>query len=227
RGGGGLLGFGVAAAGLVVAGIGGVFLLSGLLIRSTALRAATAQLASLEQEVNRLKSDADAWAAMQDHAGERLRILGLPDDAARLRETAEAVAIAERNRVDIQRWRTRRSELAEKQFTAAAAFWSSLGSTGNHPPDADVAAEVQRYRDDCRRRWVAAHQAGRRKELEEQLRIRIQLEQTAADAIERGRAADQNLASAAASCGVKGTDLREIAAGLQSWLEQKGKDRER
>src|SRR5262249_57530153 len=124
RGGGGLLGFGVAAAGLVVAGIGGVFLLSGLLIRSTALRAATAQLASLEQEVNRLKSDADAWAAMQDHARERLRILGLPDDAARLREAAEAVAIAERNKIDIERWRTRSADLARQQAAAAAAFWA-------------------------------------------------------------------------------------------------------
>jgi DNA repair exonuclease SbcCD ATPase subunit len=74
---------------------------------------------------------------------------------------------------------------------------------------------------------VAAHQAGRRKELEEQLRIRIQLEQTAADAVDRARTADENLGRAADRCGVQGTDLRETAAALQSWLEQKGKDRER
>jgi len=74
---------------------------------------------------------------------------------------------------------------------------------------------------------VAAHQAGRRKELEEQLRIRRQLEQTATDALERARTADENLRAASARCGIKARDLRETAAALQTWLEQRGKDREK
>src|SRR5262249_59776417 len=97
----------------------------------------------------------------------------------------------------------------------------------NKPADADLAAEMQRYRDDCRRRWVAAHQAGRRKELEEQLRIRRQLEQTATDALERARTADENLRAASARCGMKARDLPDTAAALQTWLEQGGKDRQK
>src|SRR5262249_10081164 len=172
--GGGLFGLGAVVPGLAVAGIGGGLLLSGLMLRSAALKTSIAPLSSLQQEVSRLKSESDSWTSMQDHARERLRSLGLPDDAAKLRETSEAVAIAERNRIDIQRWRARQAELAKKQFDAVSAFWVSLGHKDNKPADADLAAEMQRYRDDCRRRWVAAHQAGRRKELEEQLRIRRQ-----------------------------------------------------
>ena len=225
--GAGLFGAGVLPAALGSGAIGALFLLIAVMLPTGALKQTTAQLASLEQEIGRLKSEADSWTAVQDQARARLRVLGLTDDPAKLREIADAVAIAERNRVDIQRWRTRRNELAKQQSAAASAFWASLGMTGNNPRQADLAAEVHRYRDDCRRRWVAAHQANRRKELEEQLRIRIQLEQTAADASERARTADQNLIGVASRCGINGNDLREAAAGLQRWLDQQGKERDR
>jgi hypothetical protein len=225
--GAGLLGAGVIVPAVVASLVAAVFLAFAVLLRSSALRQATAGLFSLQQEINRVKSDADYWAAAQEQARGRLRILRFPEDPARLREIAESVAIAERNRVDIQRWRTRRAELAKKRFSAVGNFWASFGSRVNNPPDADLAVEIRRYRDDCRRRWVAAHQAGRRKELEEQLRIRIQLEQTAADAVDRARSADENLRLAAGRCGVAPGEPRETVAALQSWLEQRGKDRER
>jgi hypothetical protein len=225
--GAGLLGAGVIAPAVAVSLVGAVFLILAILYRSSSLKQATSGLASLQQEINRLKSEADSWASMQEQARSRLKVLGFTDDPAKVREIAEAVAIAERNRIDIQRWRTRRTELAKKQLAAVAEFWASFGSRSEAPPDADLQTEVQRYRDDCRRRWVAAHQAGRRKELEEQLRIRIQLEQTAADAVQRARSADDNLRLAASKCGVAARDLKEIASALQSWLEERGKDRER
>jgi hypothetical protein len=225
--GAGLFGAGVLPAALGSGTVGALLLLIAVILPSGSLKRATGQLASLEQEIVRLRSEADSWTSVQDQARARLKVLGLTEDGAKLREIAEAVAISERNRVDIQRWRTRRSELAKQQFAAAAAVWASLGSTRNNPDKADLAGEVQRYRDDCRRRWVAAHQANRRKELEEQLRIRIQLEQTAADAVERARTADLSLIRAASRCGINGNDLRETAAALQIWLDQQGKDRDR
>ena len=222
-GGNSLAVFRVIVAFAAIAGV--LFLLWSLSKGGQATKPLDDDRAGLEERLRKVEYETEYWKGQKEDALRRLEGLGLIPDPLALGRLAESIEMADRNKSEIEAWEAKRRELKDREQKASSRFWDLLKERGVTASNLSAEEGMQRYRDDCRKRWVLAQQSDRRKEVEEQLRIREQLELTASDAEERRAQAEDDLIEIAGKCGLTGPDQPTLAAQLQQWLEDSERER--
>ena len=177
------------------------------------------QLRDLEGQLARIEAAIAGAENRKQAALATIRAHGLPSGSVELRALSAAVEAAGRARYVTQQWETQREVIVQQVADQASRLREALERRGvvvRDPDDLDAA--IERYGVACRTRAQQAREAGRREGLEQQLRMREELENAAEKSRRAIAEAEMGLRKAAEACGV-GSDLalEQVEAGLEGW----------
>ena len=170
--------------------------------------------------------NASAHASVRADAEARCAVHGLPADAQRLRQLAEAVEAWREQHADLERWRSENSDADGSVVTLESRVRSVLldRGVGGGDPQRPVDDLIEGYRSGCQQRSLQAAAASRRAVLEERIHQRVIAEEQYARATQLRRAAADAVVTAAATVGLTETrpgdgDPMHRAPGLLPRLE--------
>ncbi|NQW73815.1 MAG: AAA family ATPase, partial [Actinobacteria bacterium] len=170
--------------------------------------------------------NASAHASVRADAEARCAGRGLPADAQRLRQLAEAVEAWREQHADLDRWTSEKSDVGGSVVTLESRVRSVLldRGVGSGDPQRPVDDIIEEYRAGCQQRSSQAAAASRRAVLEERIHQRVIAEEQYARATQLRRAASDAVVTAAATVGLTETkpgdgDPMHLASSLQPRLE--------
>ena len=170
--------------------------------------------------------NASAHASVRADAEARCVGHGLPSDAQRLRQLAEAVEAWREQHADLDRWTSEKSDVDGSVVTLESRVRSVLldRGVGSGDPQRPVDDLIEEYRSECQQRSSQAAAASRRAVLEERIPQRVIAEEQYARATQLRRAAADAVVTAAATVGLTETkpgdgDPMHLASSLQPRLE--------
>ncbi len=182
--------------------------------RSGARARALEELRMAENAAGEIRHAVAEVARRKATARDRVRSLRLRVDPQVLQPLADAVAVSDQQRRDVERWKERQRHLAGHMAIAEEALTHALRDRGVQVADS-VPVALASYVAACNDRARIAAIAGQRSVLESQLTATQLVE----DAWQRARAAEQAIRQAATTCGIAGNDPEELSRGLSLWLD--------
>lgn len=187
------------------------------------LKGLAEEMARAEDDVRRREYEIEYWLKNRNEAVAHAQKLGLDPDTSALTALADKLDSSERVSAEIESWQSAHFEIAEQAAAAQERFWEVLST--HHKTDlADVTEALQQYRDACVRRSRVLVDIERRKQLQEQLRIREQLEQAYSQSVGKIDQAEAALRAAAKNCEIQdnGSQIdapEELATSIQAWID--------
>jgi exonuclease SbcC len=202
----------------IVLGVG-VFLLAVVWKDRRRLDQFSAELTALDEQMRRNKYDSETFSTHQGEARDFTHRKGLPDEPERLRQFAEEMETAEKQKAKLDDWLATQKKL-EAEFEAAAAELRGALEAHGVKAEGELEQAAQGYKDECAKRSAQAQKAGMLPGLQRQLEAQSQLEAAAEQAKHKGEEAERNLRRIAKTCGIEEDDPEVIAHTLRAWLDR-------
>lgn len=226
----GLVGAALAAGGLALLASGSLMPGAGLLLLGffalvvPFLRRpkAAASVSELEGRIAVQQEQRKQEEEKHQKARDRLQDLGLSFDPNELRNLARSTDSAATDRERHVRWQRRVEELSRELTTAEAELREALerrglaDAVGSEIPAGDL---VERYRLECRRRSEQAVRAGRREDLQAELKARQEVERNWKEDQRRRLDLTDGLTRALGAVGIREIDSGQLENAAAGWLK--------
>ena len=233
----GFIGAGVAAtAAIILMAVGmtipGVMVFGAALLAATwamiarATGGTTADLASTERALQDLQESIAKAEAQLNTARVRAAELGLPTDAAAIRDLITRLDEQGSIREQHERWALELSRLEteakELEFDAAEILLAKGESS--EPP---ILASIVAYKTACQQRRNQAQKAARREDLERALQVRLTAEESYRAALDERIRTEDRLREVAERCRIVREDAEELVDALYDWQDKRSADLQR
>lgn len=225
-----LVGLGLLVAGLSLAGVG-VLLLGVLLVAIPLLLRdkPTVSATELQTRVAYQQEARRHAEAKRQKAEGRVQELGFGSDPEGLRRLARTAESAEADRARYAKWQTRVQQLELDVENAEGNLRTALRARGvaNDGPEVPVEELVEQYTRECRQRSGQASQAGRRGDLEAELKARQEVERAWEERQRQREDLEERLTAALGAVEVKDVEPDELLRVAEEWLKEHQAQEER